>query len=89
MSLSSTGITGRLVAPAVLDCGIVARFSASEVSFSESYGRLPHNFVPNVGSKSRDEEVEGDVIVAILDTKVDKVDSDLGTDSDVSSDNLR
>jgi len=30
VSLSSTGITGRLVAPDVLDCGIVARFSASE-----------------------------------------------------------
>ncbi len=30
LSLSSTGITGRLVAPGVLECGIVARFSASE-----------------------------------------------------------
>ncbi len=30
LSLSSTGIKGRLVVPGVLDCGIVAHFSASE-----------------------------------------------------------
>ena len=50
---------------------------------------MSHNFIADVGSESGDEEVKGDVIVAILDTEVDKVDSDLGTDNDVGSDNLR
>ncbi len=89
--MSSTGITGRLVAPGVLDCGIVARFLASEAkgfSFSESYGRLAHNFVADVRSESRNEEVQGDVVVAVLDTEVHKVDTDLSTDSDVGGNDL-
>ena len=57
--------------------------------FSEWYGRLPHNFVADVGSESGDEEVKGDVVIGVLDTEVDEVEADLSTDSDVGSNNLR
>jgi hypothetical protein len=49
---------------------------------------LPHNFIANVGAESGNEEVKGDVIVAVLDSEVDEVGSDLGTDSDSGGDDL-
>ncbi len=50
---------------------------------------MPHNFVANVRPESGNEEVQGDVIIAVLDTEVHEVDTDLSTDSDVGGDNLR
>jgi hypothetical protein len=50
---------------------------------------LAHNFVTNVRSESGNEEVQGDVIVAVLDTVAHEVEADLSTDSDVGSNNLR
>jgi hypothetical protein len=50
---------------------------------------LPHNFIANVWAESGNEEVESDVIVAVLDSKGNEVVSDLSTDGNVCGDNLR
>ncbi len=71
------------------DRGSFFSIGSKGFSFSECYGRLPHNFVADVGSESGDEEVKGDVVIGILDTKVDKVERDLGTDGNVGGNNLR
>jgi hypothetical protein len=71
------------------DCSSFFGIGSKGFGFSECYGRLPHNFVADVGSESGDKEVEGDVVVGILDTEFDEVERDLGTDGNVGADNLR
>jgi hypothetical protein len=50
---------------------------------------LPHNFIANVWAESGNEEVESDVIVAVLDSKGYEVVSNLSTDGNGCGDNLR
>ena len=49
---------------------------------------MAHNFVADVRSESGNEEVQGDVVVTVLDTEVYEVDTDLSTDSDVGGNNF-
>jgi hypothetical protein len=51
----------------------------------EGFGSLAHYFLPNVGPEAGDEEVEGDVVQAVLDTKVHEVEEDFGVNGDGES----
>ncbi len=83
------GKTGGTLGFGVRDRGLFFGVRCKGFCFMKSCGGLPHNFIPNIGPESGHEKMESDVVVAILNTEFDKVDSDLGTNSDGGGDDFR
>jgi hypothetical protein len=69
----------------VWDCGPFFSVRSKNLGLVKGRRGLSHNFIANVSSEAGNEQMESDVVITILDAKVNEVQGDLGKDVNAES----